>query len=136
MRGGGGDKYPAAAKALLMAGMEAQMWWDKMENRAELAGIVARRQWFNVPAADIINRIKGDIDYGNGRVAKGTKLYMKYWAGDVSYPYNSHDLCFLTEDIRCGKFEPTLHTQTRINKHNLEDFWREGSICMYVGAVD
>src|SRR4030081_2028888 len=61
MRAAWVDKYPAAAKALLMAVMEAQMWCDKMENKAELAGIVARRQWFNVPAADIIGRLKGDI---------------------------------------------------------------------------
>jgi hypothetical protein len=34
-------KYPNAAKALLMAVMEAQQWCDKPENRDELAGIVA-----------------------------------------------------------------------------------------------
>ncbi len=136
MRAAWVDKYPAAAKALLMAVMEAQMWCDKMENKAELAGIVARRQWFNVPAADIINRIKGDIDYGNGRVAKGTKLYMKYWAGGVSYPYKSHDLWFLTEDIRWGKFEPTLDTKTLINKVNREDLWREAAKTLSVAAAD
>src|SRR6266700_5602783 len=136
MRAAWVDKYPAAAKALLMAVIEAQMWCDKMENKAELAGIVARRQWFNVPAADIINRIKGDIDYGNGRVAKGTKLYMKYWAGGVSYPYKSHDLWFLTEDIRWAKFEPTLDTKTLINKVNREDLWREAAKTLSVAAAD
>jgi len=33
MRAAWVDKYPAAAKALLMAVMEAQMWCDKMENK-------------------------------------------------------------------------------------------------------
>jgi len=61
--------------------------------------------------ADITDRIKGDINYGNGRIVKGTKLYMKYWAGGVSYPFKSHDLWFLTENIRWGKFEPTLDTK-------------------------
>jgi nitrate/nitrite transport system substrate-binding protein len=112
------------------------MWCDKIENKAELTGIVARRQWFNVPAADIINRIKGDIDYGNGRVAKGTKLYMKFWAGGVSYPYKSHDLWFLTEDIRWGKFEPGLDTKALINKVNREDLWREAAKTLAVPAAD
>ena len=33
------EKYPNAAKALLMTVQEAQMWCEKMENREELAAI-------------------------------------------------------------------------------------------------
>ena len=57
-----------------MAVMEAQQWCDAMENKQEMAAIVGKRQWFNVPPADIIGRLKGDINYGNGRVATGTDL--------------------------------------------------------------
>ncbi len=32
-----------------MAVMEAQQWCEKMENKQELAEIVGKRQWFNVP---------------------------------------------------------------------------------------
>ena len=41
------DKYPKAAKALLMAVMEAQKWCEKPENREEVAAICAKRQWIN-----------------------------------------------------------------------------------------
>ena len=61
------DKNPKAAMAMLMAVMEAQQWCDKMENKEELANIIGKRQWFNVPPADIINRIKGQFNYGDGR---------------------------------------------------------------------
>ena len=47
------DKYPNAAKALLMATMEAQMWCEKMENREEVAAICAKRQWINCPVEDV-----------------------------------------------------------------------------------
>ena len=30
---------------------------------------------------------------------------MKFWSDHASYPFQSHDLWFLTEDIRWGKFE-------------------------------
>jgi len=136
MRADFADKYPRTTRAILMAVMEAQMWCDKPENKAEMAEIVGRRQWFNVPVADIIGRIKGDIDYGNGRVAKGTKLGMKFWAGGVSYPYPSHDLWFLTEDIRWGKFEPTLDAKALIAKVNREDMWREAAKALSVAAAD
>ena len=56
--------------------MEAQQWCDKMENKDELAQIIGKRQWFNVPPADINARIKGDIDYGDGRNIKGSDQLM------------------------------------------------------------
>jgi nitrate/nitrite transport system substrate-binding protein len=130
------DRYPNATRAILMAVMDAQMWCDKPENKQEMAEIVGRRQWFNVPVADIIGRIRGDIDYGNSRIAKGTKLQMKFWAGGVSYPYRSHDLWFLTENIRWGKFEPTLDTNALLAKVNREDLWRDAAKALSVAAAD
>ena len=47
------------------------------------------RQWFNVPVPDIIGRIKGDINYGHGRVAKGTNLLMKFWGKTATPPIPS-----------------------------------------------
>ena len=49
-----------------------------------------------MPVADIIGRAKGDINYGNGRVEKGTKHYMKFWSEHASYPFKSHDRWFVT----------------------------------------
>ncbi len=130
------DKNPNATKALLMAVMEAQQWCDKMENKPELAEIVGRRQWFNVPVPDIIGRLKGDINYGHGRVEKGTKQYMKFWSEHASYPFKSHDAWFVTEDIRWGKFEPTTDVKALVNKVNREDLWREAAKALGVAAAD
>jgi nitrate/nitrite transport system substrate-binding protein len=116
--------------------MEAQMWCEKMENKEELATIVGKRQWFNVPVADIIGRLKGDVNYGRGRVEKGTKQYMKFWSEHASYPFKSHDLWFVTEDIRWGKFEPTTDTKALVNKVNREDLWREAAKALSVPASD
>ena len=106
--------------------MEAQQWCEKMENKDELANIIGKRQWFNVPPADIINRIKGDIDYGDGRKVTGSDLLMKFWNGGVSYPYQSHELWFLTENQRWGKLPTDLDTKAIIGKVNREDLWRDG----------
>jgi len=130
------DKYPNAAKALLMAVQEAQMWCEKMENKQELAEIVGKRQWFNVPVPDIIGRLKGDINYGNGRVEKGTKQFMKFWSEHASYPFKSHDAWFVTEDIRWGKFEPGTDINGLVNKVNREDLWRDAAKTLGVAAAD
>jgi nitrate/nitrite transport system substrate-binding protein len=130
------DKHPNATKALLMAVMEAQQWCEKAENKDELATIVGKRQWFNVPVPDIIGRLKGDINYGNGRVEKGTKQYMKFWSEHASYPFKSHDLWFVTEDIRWGKFEPTTDAKALVDKVNREDVWRDAAKTLGVAASD
>ena len=119
------DANPRTTKAIMMAVMEAQQWCEKMENKAEMAEIVGRRQWFNVPVADIIGRIKGDINYGNGRTASGTNLLMKFWGdkGEVSYPWKSLDTWFVTENIRWGKFDPSTDIKALVDKTNRSDLW-------------
>ncbi|MEA2872660.1 MAG: nitrate/nitrite transport system substrate-binding protein [Hyphomicrobiales bacterium] len=130
------DKNPNAAKAILMAVMEAQQWCEKMENKDELAAIVGKRQWYNVPVADITGRLKGDINYGNGRVAKGTREYMKFWSEHASYPFKSHDAWFVTEDIRWGKFENSTDVKALVDKVNREDLWREAAKELSLPASD
>ena len=85
------DKNPKAAKAILMAVQEAQQWCDKPENKDEMVKIVSKRQWFKVPEKDIIERAKGNIDYGDGRTQQNRPLLMKFWADNASYPYKTHD---------------------------------------------
>lgn len=136
MRAAWVDKNPKAAKALLMAVMEAQQWCDKIENKEEMAAILGKRQWFNVPTTDVLGRLKGDINYGNGRVAKGTGLQMKFWAGGVSYPFKSHDTWFVAEDIRWGKFDPSTDIKALVDKVNREDLWRDAAKTIGASTVD
>ena len=123
------DKNPKAALAIMMATMEAQQWCDKMENKQEMAEIVGKRQWYNVPIKDIIGRIKGDINYGNGRTAEGTNLLMKFWGekGETSYPWKSLDTWFMTENIRWGKFSGTTDIKKMVDATNRSDLWLEAA---------
>jgi nitrate/nitrite transport system substrate-binding protein len=123
------DANPNAAKAILMAVIEAQQWCEQMANKQEMAEIVGRRQWYNVPVADIIGRIKGDINYGNGRTAAGTNLYMKFWGdkGESSYPWKSLDTWFMTENIRWGKFAATTDVKALVDATNRSDLWLEAA---------
>ena len=121
------DKNPKAAKALLKAVMEAQQWCDKPENKAEMCKIISQDKWFKVPVADIIERSQGNIDFGTGQVIKNSPVLMKFWANSASYPYKSHDLWFLTEDIRWGYIPASTDTKALVNKVNREDMWREAA---------
>ena len=102
-----------------------------------MAEIIGRRQWFNVPVPDIIGRIKGDINYGRGKVAKGTNLLMKFWGegGSVSYPWKSLDTWFVTENIRWGKFEANTDIKALVNKVNRSDLWLEAAKTLGVAGA-
>jgi nitrate/nitrite transport system substrate-binding protein len=128
------DKNPKAAMAVLMAVMEAQQWCEKMENKEELATIIGKRQWLNVPPTDINARIKGDIDYGDGRKVTGSDQLMKFWKGGVSYPYQSHELWFLTENQRWGKLPRALDRMGLVRRVNRSDIWRQGAALAGVPA--
>jgi nitrate/nitrite transport system substrate-binding protein len=128
MRAAWVDKNPKAAQAVLMAVMEAQQWCEKPENAVEVAAICAKRQWINCPAEDILDRVKGTFDYGlPGKLVANSPHRMRYWDDFASYPFRSHDLWFITEDMRWGKFEPTLDARALIKKVNREDLWREAA---------
>ncbi|MCA1526370.1 CmpA/NrtA family ABC transporter substrate-binding protein [Bradyrhizobium yuanmingense] len=131
------DKYPKASKAILMAVLEAQQWADKSENKQELAAIMAKRQWMNCPVEDVYDRTAGKFDYGiPGKVVENSPHVMKYWRDHASYPFQSHDLWFLTEDIRWGKYEPNFDTKALIAKVNREDMWRDAAKTLGVAAAD
>ncbi len=118
------ERNPRATEALTAAVIEAQRWCDEPANKAEMCAIVGRRAWFNVPVADILTRSQGNIDYGDGRKASASPLLMKFWRDHASYPFRSHDLWFLTEDMRWGVLPEGTNTAKLINEVNREGVWR------------
>jgi nitrate/nitrite transport system substrate-binding protein len=130
------DKNPNAAKAILMGIQEAQQWCDKDENREEMVKLVSAQRWFRVPGKDIIERAKGNIDYGDGRTVQNYQHRMKFWADNASYPYKSHDLWFLTENIRWGYLPADTDTKNIVEQVNREDLWKEAAKAIGVAAAD
>jgi len=121
------DKNPKAAKAMLMAVLEAQMWCDKPENHVELCKIIGADKWLKVPSEEILGRTQGKIDYGDGRVVDNPDICMKFWRDSASYPFKSHDLWFLTENIRWGYIDASTDTKALVDQVNREDLWQEAA---------
>ena len=136
------DRHPKATQAVLKAVLEAQQWCDQPENRAELAQILAGRNYFNLPKEILQGPFEGKYELGDGKQdvndVKRSTLYWRNDRGSVSYPYKSHDLWFLTESVRWG-FLPasTIDNADRIiNAVNREDLWREAAQAIGVPAAD
>ena len=106
--------------------MEAQQWCDKMENKDEMATIIGKRQWFNVPPADIINRIKGDINYGDGRKVTGSDLTDEVLEGRRLLSLPEPRAVVPHREPALGQAAADLDTKAIIGKVNREDLWRDG----------
>lgn len=127
-------KYPRAAQALTMAVMEAQMWCDKQANRPAMCSVVSGRQYINVPMGDILPRLQGTIAYGDGRAVKASPHVMKFWADNASFPFKSHDLWFVTENVRWGVLPQATNKMALVNKVNRADIWRAAAKALGVAA--
>ena len=121
------DKNPKAAMALLKGVLEAQVWCEDPANKEEMCKIVGADKWFKVPPAEILGRQLGKVDYGDGRTLDNPDLSMKFWKDNASYPFKSHDLWFITEDMRWGYFDASTDAKAMVDKVNREDLWKEAA---------
>ena len=129
-------KNPRAAEAVTAAVIEAQQWCEKLENKAEMVKIISGEAWCNMPEADILPRAMGDIDYGDGRKVTGSPLRMKFFANHASYPFKSHDLWFITENMRWGQLPAATDAKALISAVNREDIWRAAAKSLGLAAAD
>jgi nitrate/nitrite transport system substrate-binding protein len=59
---------------------------------------------------------------------------MKFWADNASFPFKSHDLWFLTEDVRWGVLPAATNKMALVNKVNRSDIWRAAAKSLGVAA--
>lgn len=120
-------KYPRASLALMRAVITAQRWCDDPANATELATILAKKNWVNCQVEDILPRIKGEIDYGDGR-PKTSGQFMKFFKDNASFPYKSHEMWFLTETKRWGLTKiSTAEMKQAVDEVNQSALWREAA---------
>ena len=83
--------------------MEAQRWIAASpENTRETARLLARRGWLNTKEQYLTGRMLGEYDNGLGRRWQDAHP-MRFWAGgEVSFPWLSDGMWFLTQFRRWG----------------------------------
>ena len=121
------DKHPQAAKALLMAVQEAQIWCQDPANLDEMCEIIAQDKYIKANVADIKPRLAGNVNYGDGRNVTNSPFKMLFWDHNASFPFKSHDAWFVTEDMRWGYLPATTDINALVDKVNRADLWKEAA---------
>jgi nitrate/nitrite transport system substrate-binding protein len=101
------EKNPKTVKATLKALHEASVWLDKLENRAEQSQIVSKATYINCPPEQILGRLKGEYDFGDGR-KKNDPNYMIFSDRNCNYPQLKYATWFLTQYRRWGMVDGSV----------------------------
>lgn len=95
------DKNPKTVKAILKAVHEASVWLDDLNNRPEQCDIVSKNAYINCPKGQILPRLQGKLDYGDGR-KREDEYYMHFSKRNCNYPQPKYAKWWLTQFRRWG----------------------------------
>ncbi|MBC7783628.1 MAG: ABC transporter substrate-binding protein [Burkholderiales bacterium] len=99
------NKNPKTVKAILKGLNDASVWLDDMGNRPEQCEIVSKNAYINCPKDQILARLQGKLDYGDGRPAREDDHYMHFSKRNCNYPQPKYAKWWLTQFRRWGMVE-------------------------------
>ncbi len=94
-------KNPKTVKAVLKALHEASVWLDDLGNRPEQCDLVSKATYINCDPKTILGRLKGELDYGDGRKMQD-EFYMHFSKRNCNYPQPKYATWFLSQYRRWG----------------------------------
>ena len=98
---------PEVVKKVLAALHDASAWLDDPINRPETARLLARREYLNVREEEILPRLSGHYDLGNGKTKDFVLHPLRFCADHANAPQHKHAVWFLTQFRRWGFVEGT-----------------------------
>ncbi|HCT3343999.1 TPA: ABC transporter substrate-binding protein [Citrobacter koseri] len=128
------EQHPNTARALVSAVLEAARWIDaSVENRRETAQILARRAWLNTKEQYLTGRMLGEYDNGAGHRWQDAHAIRFYHDAEVSFPWHSDGMWFLTQFRRWGLLKDAPDYNAIAARINRTDIWRDAAAA--VGGI-
>ncbi|QMJ03901.1 ABC transporter substrate-binding protein [Citrobacter freundii] len=128
------EKHPHTARALVSAVLEASRWIDASEaNKRETAQILAGRAWLNTKAQYLTGRMLGEYDNGAGHRWQDAHPIQFFRDGEVSFPWHSDGMWFLTQFRRWGLLKQAPDYADIAARVNRIDIWRDAATA--VGGI-
>lgn len=126
---------PNSARALTAAVLDAARWIDSSDaNRQETAQVVAGRAYINTKPEIITGRMLGQYQNGLGKSWQDAHAMRFFHDGEVSYPYLSDGMWFLTQHRRWGLLNTEPDYLAVAKKINRTEIYKQAASA--VGGVD
>jgi nitrate/nitrite transport system substrate-binding protein len=118
---------PNTARAMIMAVLEASRYIDDVKNRSSVAKLIANKAYVNAPESVIEQRFLGNYDNGLGKKWKDEHAMQFYRNGEVSFPYLSDGMWFLTQHKRWGLLKKEVDYLAVAKAVNQIDLYKEAA---------
>jgi len=125
-------QYPNTARAMMMAVLEASRYIDDVKNRSSVAKLIANKAYVNAPEAVIEQRFLGNYDNGLGKKWKDEHAMQFYRNGEVSFPYLSDGMWFLTQHKRWGLLKKEVDYLAVAKAINQIDLYKQAATAVGV----
>lgn len=96
------ERNPNSARAMVMAVLDAARFIDIDANRADVARTIADSAFVDADIEVIENRFRGIYDDGRGNTWKDPRAVTFFGEGEVTFPWLSDGMWFLTQHRRWG----------------------------------
>lgn len=96
------DKNPKTVKAVLKALNKASLFLADVGNRKEACDLVGKTTYINCPPDQILGRMQGHIDYGDGRKVEDQEYCMTFSKRNCNYPQTMYGKWWLSQFRRWG----------------------------------
>ena len=122
------ERYPNTARAMVMALLETSRWIDaSASNRMQMAEVIAREPYVNVPVEVILDRILGRYQDGLGRTWVDPNPMKFHADGEVNFPWLSDAMWFLAQFRRWGLLAEAPDYSAVAAAVNRIDLYREAA---------
>ncbi|OIQ88680.1 nitrate transport protein NrtA precursor [mine drainage metagenome] len=120
-------QHPNTTRAMLMAVLEACRHIDVAANRPAVARLIAGKSYVNAPEAVIAGRFLGHYDNGIGRAWEDPNHIKFFNDGQVTFPYLSDAMWFMTQHRRWGLLKSDPDYLAVAGQVNQVELYREAA---------
>lgn len=121
------ERNPNSARALIMAVLEASRFVDTAANRSAVARTIADSAFVDTDVETIEPRFTGTYDDGRGRTWRDRHAVTFFGDGEVTFPWLSDGMWFLTQHRRWGLLKTEPDYLAIASKVNRIDLYREAA---------
>ena len=130
------DRQPDTARALIMAVLEAARRLDTAAGRDEAAHVLAQAAYVDMPVEVIADRLQGRYDNGIGRQWQYEHAMRFFGDGEVTFPWLSDGMWFLTQQRRWGMLADAPDYLSIAKQVNRIDLYREAAGALGIAVPD
>jgi ABC-type nitrate/sulfonate/bicarbonate transport system substrate-binding protein len=116
-------RYPEQLAAVIRAVTRAARWCGDPESRSQLASILSRENYLNLPAELLLRPLSGTMLLAEGQELHVDEFFVPFLRA-ANFPWTSHAMWFYSQMVRWGQVEHTPENAAKARASYRPDLYR------------